>query len=228
MKKVLSLVTISLLSCASLLTQPKIQIVGGETFDFGETYKGDKVERKVTIKNIGTQTLVIDRVHASCGCTATLLAEKTVPPGKTTSLSIGFDSKNFYGEVHKSVTVFSNDPNNASTEIKFKAFIKEALAATPPYIYFTPGKVDSAMTASATLKNMTDEKINILSVTSDLPEIKFNLKKNTLAPGEIIQLSVTFTPSKVGYVNKDLVIKTSHPRQPELTMKLVCNVLRNK
>lgn len=217
-------VALFLIASAATFSQPKIEIVGGETFDFGEIYKGNKVERKVMLKNIGTQALVIDRVQASCGCTATILEEKTIEPGKTASLSVGFDSKSFNGQVHKNVTVFSNDPAAPLKEVRFTAFVKEALTVSPPYIMFSFGKVDSTMTTGVTLKNLSDEKITILNLSTDLPGVKFDLKKKSLAPGEETQLAVTFTPTSLGYVNHDVVIKTSHPKQPEITTKLVCSV----
>jgi hypothetical protein len=226
MKKVTCLSTLVLVCTAVLVAQPKIEIVGGESFDFGPLYKGEKAERKVTIKNVGTQPLVIERVQPSCGCTATILEEKNIPPGKTTSLSVGFDSRNFAGEVHKSVAVYSNDPVAPTKEIRFKVFVKEALTASPPYINFMPGRVDSTMTSSTVLKNMSEETIKILSVTANSPDIVLELKKKELAPGESVPLIATFTPSKVGYAYHDVVIKTNHPKQTELTLKLVCNVLR--
>jgi hypothetical protein len=224
MKTILYLFTLLFINSAVVFAQPKIEIVGGETLDFGAIYKGDKIDRKVTIKNVGTETLVIERVQPSCGCTATLLEEKNIPPGKTTSLSIGFDSKNFTGVVHKSVTVFSNDPTFASKEIRFQASIQEALTVSPPYIFFMPGKVDSTMTSTTTLKNTSDETIK--SVSSTVGEMKFDIKKKSLAPGETTPLTAAFTPTKIGYVNGDIVITTSHPRQKELTIKFGCNVLR--
>lgn len=226
MKRATSLSTLVLICTMAVLAQPKIEIVGGESMDFGTVFKGEKIERKVKIKNVGTQLLVIERVQPSCGCTATILEEKNIPPGKTTSLSVGFDSKNFGGEVHKSVSVYSNDPSAPGKEIRFKVFVKEALTASPPYIYFMAGKVDSTMTTSTTLKNTTEQDIKILSVTSNAPDVVLDLKKKTLAPGEAVPLVVTFTPSKTGYVNHDITIRTSHEKQPEVTLKLVCNVLR--
>lgn len=226
MKKATYLSTLILICSAGALAQAKIEIVGGESIDFGTLYKGEKAERKVTVKNVGTQPLVIERVQPSCGCTATILEEKNIPPGKTTSMSVGFDSKNFVGEVHKSVYVYSNDPNFPNREIRLKVFVREALTASPPYINFMPGRVDSTMTSSTTLKNMSEETIKILSVTSNAPDAVLNLKKKVLAPGESVPLVVTFTPSKLGYVYHDIVIKTSHEKQTELTLKLVCNVAR--
>lgn len=227
--KQLSIFTIACFSSFGLLfAQPKIEIVGGDSFNFGELYKGEKVERKVTIKNAGKETLLIERVHASCGCTAALLADKNVAPGKTTALSISFDSKNFSGEQRKNVFVYSNDPSASAKEITFTAKVIQVIEATPPYFYFMPGKVDSTMENSATLKNISDKPVEILSVTSVDPLAKFALRKNKLAPGESTQLSVTFTPSKIGYVSSDVLVKTSHPKQPEFAMKLVCNVRRPK
>lgn len=228
MKKLSMLSLLVLLVLTSSFAKPKIKILGGASFDFGEIYKGEKVERKVTVKNIGNQMLVINKVQASCGCTAALLSDKNVKPGKTTSLSITFDSKSFSGEVHKNVLVYSNDPRDSSVEIKFTAKIIQVLEATPPYFYFMPGRLDSTMTSSVILKNLSNEPVDILSVTCAEPLARFELRKNKLAPGEATQLFLSYTPSKIGSVYKDVVIKTSHPKQPELTMKLVCNVRKPK
>lgn len=226
MKK-LSLILITLIAATAVTyAQPKIDIVGGASFSFGEIYKGDKVERKVTIKNKGNKTLIIQKVQPSCGCTAVLLTDKEVKPGKTSLLTVGFDSKSFSGEVHKNVFVHSNDPKDSSLEITFTAKIIQVIEANPPYFYFKPGKVDSTMSSYVLLKNLSEKPIEILGVSSDDSLAKFELKSNKLPPGQTTQLSVTFTPKNTGYIYKDVIIKTSHPKQHELTIKLVCNVTK--
>lgn len=228
MKRIL---TLALFVAAAVCTghaQPKLEVVGADSFSFGDLYKGEKVDRKVTLRNTGSQPLVIERVQASCGCTAVLLADKNVEPGKTTSVSISFDSKSFAGPVHKNVFVLSNDPRVPSKEIKFSARVIQVLEAQPPYLYFKPSRLDSTLSTYTVLKNLSDQTVEILGVTSDESGAKFNLRKNTLAPGEMTQLAVTFTPTKAGYVYKDVVIRTSHPKQSELTLKLVCNVLASR
>ncbi len=205
-------------------SQPKLEVVGGTTFDFGDIIQGKKVERKVSLMNVGKDTLRIDRVQAGCGCTATLLEAKTVPPGKTTSVNITFDSHNFSGPVSKEVTVYSNDSSNADAKIKFTANITQLLAPNPTYFYFVNGKVDSAMTSTIKLKNVSKETIKILSATCELPKTEITVKQKQLKPEEETELTATFTPTKEGYVSRDVVIKTSNTQQPEMNIKLFCNV----
>jgi len=205
---------------------PKITIVEGATFDFGDIYQGVKAERKLTIKNEGVDTLIIDRVQAGCGCTATLLADKTVPPGKTTSLSVSFDSKSFSGTVHKDARIYSNDSTQSPLVIKFSANIIQVLTPNPSYIYFTNGKVDSQMTTEVKLKNVSKERVKILSIECDLERSEFKVKDKDLKPEAETVLTAVLTPTKLGYLSKDLVIKTSHPKQPQLSIKVFCNVTR--
>jgi hypothetical protein len=220
--------------CAFLLisnlafAQPKLRIVEGSKFDLGEVFQGEKIEHKLTLKNVGDKPLVIEKVQASCGCTATLLADKTVKPRKTTSLSITFDSKTFSGTVHKSVSVFSNDPDTASREITFTANVIRVLESNPPYIYFPPSKLDTTLKNTVVLKNVSGKPIEILGVTCDEPGVEIELRKKELDSGEATLLSITFTPSRLGYIYKDVIVKTSHPKQPQFTMKLVCNVQAKK
>lgn len=213
---------------SAAIAQPKIEIVEGAEFSFGEIFRGDKVNKKLTVKNAGDQELIIERVHAPCGCTATLLGDKNVPPGGTTSLSVGFDSKNFSGTVHKDAYVQSNDPTTPSLRIRFSAKILQALEASPAYFYFQEGRVDSTMTTKVKLRNVTDQPIKILEVKTAVPQTKLNVPKKNLKAGEETEITLTFTPSRVGYVNQDVIVKTSHPKQPELALKLMCNVLSTK
>ncbi len=224
MKKVFVLWFSVLVPLSISFAQPKLQVVEGSTLDLGEMFQGEKVERNLTIKNVGNKPLVIDRVQASCGCTATLLADKNVEPGKTTSLLVSFDSKNFSGIIHKSVSIFSNEPDSATREIRFTANVTRLLESSPPIFSLSTTRTDTTLTSSVLLKNLSNKSIEILGITCDEPGTKFNLKKKELNPGEAVQLTLTFTPSRIGYVYKQVVVKTSHPKQAQFTMYLVCNV----
>lgn len=229
MKRIAGLVALlSIIALTAAVAQPKITVVDGTDIDFGDVYQGQKIDRKVTIKNTGDKQLVIDNVQAGCGCTATLLAERNLDPGKTTSLQITFDSKNFWGPTHKDVRVFSNDSAQTPLMIKFSANVLQVLTPNPTYFYFLNGKIDSTMTSTIKLKNASKERIKILEVKSDIEQSAFKLKDKDLKPGEETELTATFTPAKLGYVSRDVTIKTTHPKQPELTIKLFCNVTREK
>ena len=73
-------------------------------FDLGKIDRGVVAKKELTIKNAGTEKLVLGNVEVSCGCTGTVVSNKELLPGDTTSLLITFNSKNFNGPVHKTVT----------------------------------------------------------------------------------------------------------------------------
>lgn len=92
-------------------------------YDFGTIYtEAPPVEETLVVKNVGTQPLVIDKVVASCGCTAALLSESTIPPGGEGSIKMTHDGAEMkehgqLGPVTHYVDILSNDP--AAPQVRF-------------------------------------------------------------------------------------------------------------
>jgi len=79
---------------------------GRQTFDF-------------TVKNTGSQPLVIQRVTASCGCTTPEWTKSPVPPGGTGKITAIYDPSNLPGVFNKTLTVYTNAvPPTAVLRIK--------------------------------------------------------------------------------------------------------------
>jgi len=105
--------------------QPRIAIpeLGPNyTYDLGEIPSDRPVEKIFTIKNVGTADLEIKEVGSSCGCTASLVSDKLVPPGGETELKVVYDPTMYQdqGEVERYIQIFSNDPAGRDGEIRFK------------------------------------------------------------------------------------------------------------
>lgn len=80
--------------------------------DFGVVLQGEKVRHVFVIRNEGTETAHIQNVRSSCGCTATVLSSKEVPPGGTTEVAAEFSAGAARGSFHKKVRVLSDDPSS--------------------------------------------------------------------------------------------------------------------
>jgi len=76
--------------------------------DFGDVKVGEQVSYTFKYKNTGTDTLEIDNIVSSCGCTVPNSYEKVVAPGASASVTVQFDSKDKMGVVNKSLTILSN------------------------------------------------------------------------------------------------------------------------
>ncbi|NVB43093.1 DUF1573 domain-containing protein [Pseudenhygromyxa sp. WMMC2535] len=109
---------------------PKISC-GEGTFDFGSLAPGGSATHVFTIENVGTADLHIERVKRTCGCTATVLADKLVPPGGKTEIEVTLKPKGSQQHVHKTVTVISDDPEQPSFPLTMQGELLVDAVAKP-------------------------------------------------------------------------------------------------
>lgn len=86
-------------------------------FDFGTIKQGEHVEHEYKFTNTGKSPLLIRRVKASCGCTATNLSSSTIEPGQSGSIKATFSSTGRSGKQTKTITVISNDPHGNNSRV---------------------------------------------------------------------------------------------------------------
>ena len=99
--------------------------------DLGTMKQMDTRTVKVKVTNMGAGLLVIEDVHADCGCTVPELKVKTLKAGESTDLVVNFDSKQFNGQVHKTVKITSNDPDRRTVDLPLTANVKAVLIVDP-------------------------------------------------------------------------------------------------
>ncbi len=137
MRITLYFVTLILVSLSGsiALAAPTLQ-VDESKFDFGEVFQGEKVRHVFEFVNAGDETLEIERVRSSCGCTAVLVSEKSIPPGGKGELQANFDSARFRNTVSKTIYLYSNDPVRPVMQFYIKGKVLETVAVTPAQIHF--------------------------------------------------------------------------------------------
>jgi hypothetical protein len=218
-----------LLSFSVILAQPKIAVYPGSMLDLEDLYKGQKIEKIVTIKNIGSDTLRISNVKAQCGCTATFMSEKNIGPSDSGQLSIIFNTESQLGKVSKQVYISSNDSSNPKLTIQFSANVIEVLKLSPPTLLFENGKVDSSYTKTMMISNPSKTTaIKILSTDVKFDNLKITFMKNSLMPGEEVQLLAEYTAKKAGTFNGFIQLNTDHPLQKKFEIKVFSWINRNK
>ena len=89
--------------------QPKLE-VSPEAFDLGRRPQNEGgYDFLFTLKNTGTELLVIDKVRPFCGCTTVDLVKKELTPGEAVELHGKLNTRGFEGPVQKSIMIESND-----------------------------------------------------------------------------------------------------------------------
>lgn len=94
-------------------------------FDFGTITEGEKVTYAYKFKNTGKSNLMIRKVHASCGCTAVAPPKKAIKPGETSEIKVVFHSRGKRNRQHKSIRVYTNDPENSITTLIIRGTVKK-------------------------------------------------------------------------------------------------------
>lgn len=89
-------------------------------YDFGRLIQGERATYTFTFKNTGTASLILSKVSASCGCTASSYTTSPIAPGEEGKVEIVFDSNGLKGIQNKTVTVLSNT-SPSTTILRLKA-----------------------------------------------------------------------------------------------------------
>lgn len=210
-----------------LFAQPKIEIVGGDSYDWGTVKPTqDPLKAKVKIKNVGNEVLKITEVKPGCGCTTAPLDKTELKPGEEAALDVTLRIAGFSGNVVKSVRISSNDPANPNKYLYLKANVFYPISITPTsYFAFNEMIVGQEATAKVTLKNNTNESITISDVQVVPENLNVNLpKKLTLKAGESYDIIAKVIPDKKGYFNCTIKMKTNNPDQKEIVIPGYGNV----
>ena len=94
--------------------------------DFGKIIQGEKVSYSFKFKNTGNSDLVIAKVSATCGCTASDYPRTPVKPGEEGVIEVSFNSSGKQGFQNKDLTIAANtQPSNTILTIKAIVIIPE-------------------------------------------------------------------------------------------------------
>jgi len=134
--------------------------------DFGTVTEGSSIHHSFQIENKGSGTLGISRVLAQCGCTASNVTKNELASGEKGEIKVVFDTSNFRGDVEKTVTVYSNDPEKQMTTLSLKGKIQPGVIVTPERLLFGEIYPGSSTKMSFAIEAMEGSNIRILGAKS--------------------------------------------------------------
>lgn len=163
-------------------------------YDFGTIYQGEQVRHAFVFANSGKDTLVVEKVSSSCGCTAALASAKSLAPGATGEIQATFDSTRFRGEISKTVYLYTNDLTQPVVQLHLKGKILEELIIDPQLVQF--GTVSAKRTARATVHLINQGKRNVRldGLETTTPELTARLGEETIPPGGKVAVDMALTP----------------------------------
>jgi len=112
---------------ASPVKGPRI-VVEPASFNFGEVLQNRTLHKEFTLRNQGSEELVIDKIVSDCGCTVVGFEtkDKRIEPGGGATMRVRLNTRSFAGRIVKRVLVRSNDRSRRSYEVKLTATVRKA------------------------------------------------------------------------------------------------------
>ena len=214
-----SFLMFSLIFCSSH-SQPKLEIVGGDNFDWGKVKpKENFISTKVKLKNIGNSKLIFGDIKPSCGCTTAPIDKKELEPGDVATLDVTIKIQpGQVGGISKSITINSNDSTQTSKLLMLRADIVRDLVLTPGYTFVIPEmKVGSESGGNFKVKNNSDKPLDLTDFEVTPPTTSINTHgKVSLAPGQEIEVITKSKPTQKGSYNCKITFKTTNPDYPNI------------
>lgn len=89
--------------------KPTAEVIGlpESSWNFGKIPQGRPVTHVFLVTNAGTETLTLENVQASCGCTTPEWDHKPVAPGAQTEIRVGYNAQ-AEGNFEKTISIFYN------------------------------------------------------------------------------------------------------------------------
>lgn len=201
-------------SAAPTGAAPRI-VFAEPVYDFGKVEQGEQVTHMFRFTNQGGQELRIESVKTSCGCTAAVISEDVILPGKEGTISATFDTTHFSGEKAKGITVYSNDPLQPVATLTLQGEITIEVGVEPAQLYL--GRVRRGAEATRTIEVLYDAQkpIDITKIVNSHPSVSVraeDLSKDGKKGKKLFVVLKKDAP--LGRLNDEIVLSTTSSKKP--------------
>jgi hypothetical protein len=104
-------------------------------YEFGRVAQGTPIEHRFAFANTGDTPLTIINLHAACDCAAAVEGSREIPAHGTGAVRARLDTDAAYGAVRRTITVYSNDPNQGPIVLVLTGDVQLDVVADPAEIY---------------------------------------------------------------------------------------------
>ena len=216
--------SIALLVIASLsicTAQPKIW-VDKHKIDWGTVYNGNIEKGRVTVKNVGNDTLKILGVYPSCGCTTVKPLKTDLRSGESDVLEFEFNSTGYRGNVVKYVTIMTNDPTASQTMIALNSSVIDELAPLKGVSVIWLGTIPLGKEVDQTFsfKNVSGKTITLKGSRSSSRQVTATFNHATVLPADTVQLFIKVKPTKTEYSSEQILLETDSQKQRQVPLRV--------
>ncbi|MBV9105438.1 MAG: DUF1573 domain-containing protein [Verrucomicrobia bacterium] len=173
---------------------------------FNSKPEDKEVIAKYKFTNTGAETVKIQNVRTSCGCTTAALNKSDYAPGESGEIEAKFTFSGRTGRQEKSIIVTTTARPEQPTMLRLHVYIQETVKIEPQFVLWQLGEEPAPKVIHIAVAQ--DAAAKIVSVTSDNPALKVKLTE--LKPGKVYEVQIT-PDSATKPAAATLMIRTDYP-----------------
>lgn len=194
---------------------PKI-VCDTPVYQFGEMDNTRDVEHVFILRNTGELSLEITAVRATCGCTATEMSTKIIPPGGQAELKAKLTLRGRQGRQRKAIMIHSNDPETPMLSLYFDGTAVTGMDVRPRQVFF--GRVTSDAVATGIVEvvmSRSEKPTRVTKVSAGSPLLAAeHTPASEGAPDRIV--ITTVPPLPKGTFRGSVRVESDHPQYPSV------------
>lgn len=214
---------------ASEAAGPEISLTKND-HDFGDVQVGGVVQTRVLVSNKGDGPLIIEKVLTSCGCTKAVSADKEVPPGAKTEISVSYDSEGLSpGRKTQTVFIHSNDSKNPSCAIRIFANIVHPLSIDPSSLVIRLPSFQEPVSTPITVRNNSEQRVtlSVSGVDGAIRRGSFQPEKVIIEPNSEARFKIEMDlkrPEKGNTLSGELLVGTDLPGLSRIKLRCLVKI----
>jgi hypothetical protein len=183
--------------------------------DFGEVFQSDEVAKTVTIRNVGSQDLVISEVRGTCGCQTAFVGEKTAAPGKSVEVQVKLATSARTGPQSLKFYVDSNSTDQPIAQVNLTGNIRpQNVSIYPSSLNFGLLRSGETVNRDIRISDPMGKGLLITEPKCDSPAVKLSLKKEGTADNPEYILTVSVSEAQLNEnLQTKITLKSNYPKQ---------------
>jgi len=181
---------ILLMTAATLTAQDAGRLTYSEqVFDFGHVAIEFRIFRTYSLVNETDKEIRITSVDASCDCSAVGLSDSTVAPGDTVYFYLDFNTRDAYGPVTRSFTVFLDNAPRPEFKFYYVSDIGvwlKGIKPDPVSVFFLPGRTEQEVV----IANPLYQKLSVQLTEQASDFFDVDITKDVAKRGENLRIKV--------------------------------------
>jgi hypothetical protein len=221
--------------------QPKVEVEGPLTHDFGSMAVQKTGKHSWLVKNKGEGELDLWMLGSTCMCTIAKFKKQgekvVVNPGESTEIDLEWKTNNAVGDYSKGATIGTNDPDRPEFKLGVHGVVHEPVIVVPPLTegVLSVGTVsnDEPKTTSVALYSPERPDMRLTRITTSKPDLMV-VRKKPLTADDLkhlraakggYRLDIQIKPGmSLGNFRDEVIVETDHPDQQKIEITLTGSV----